>query len=264
MKRHDALVEGAVLAAPEGPDHTLKRPLRIQEHLERMSRLAGIDLAGTLQRILERLEQSPAQIPAPVGAVMGRFDLAWIISESLADTRALQHLPAWVARMERGEFGVIAEERLMRNAWEALRVELPLGVARYAMDCASGATAARRRTIERESRETLLGNTIDFPLPETCDAVGCPDLGDEFRAAPRSDVRVLFVTGTLDCRTPAENVAELAPGLPNHQHLVVDDAGHGDLLLATRVQAAIAQFLGGHAIDSLNVSADEPFAFAPF
>jgi pimeloyl-ACP methyl ester carboxylesterase len=146
---------------------------------------------------------------------------------------------------------VLGNVRLLRNTWITLREEMPFNAARYAMDCASGASPERRALIEREARETLLGNAIDFPLPDICNAVGCPDLGDEFRAAPRSALPVLFITGTLDCRTPAENVDELAPGLPNHQHLVIDGAGHGDLLLAERAQGAIAAFLqGGRIVDS--------------
>ena len=98
-------------------------------------------------------------------------------------------------------------------------------------------------------------------VPEICDAVGCPDLGDEFRAPLFADTPVLFVTGTLDCRTPAENVGEVAPGLPNHQHLVVEDAGHGDLLLASGVQRALTQFVRGHNLESMHVTADVPFQF---
>jgi pimeloyl-ACP methyl ester carboxylesterase len=173
----------------------------------------------------------------------------------------MQKLPAALARMERGDFEIIEEDRLLLGAWRAVRDELPFGAARYAMDCASGATTARLALIEREARETLLGNTVDFPMPDVCDAVGCPDLGDEFREPPRSSVPVLFITGTLDCRTPAENVTDLAPGLSNHTHVVVEDAGHGDLLLPASVQAAIVRFIGGEMPESNHLSADAPFTF---
>jgi predicted DCC family thiol-disulfide oxidoreductase YuxK len=72
---------------------------------------------------------------------------------------------------------------------------------------------------------------------------------------------VLFVTGTLDARTPAENIADLAPGLPNHLHVVVEDAGHGDLLLASSVQRAIADFLRDGHVESERVRADETLVF---
>jgi pimeloyl-ACP methyl ester carboxylesterase len=254
IKRHEAMVANAVLAAPEGPNHTYKRPVRIQEHIQRLARRIDppFDLMGSLSRVLEK----------PPGQEIGRFELEWIISDRLADPRAIRLLPAWLSQMERG-INVITGEQLLRGAWETLRTELPHAVVRYAMDCASGATAERRAQIEREARETLLGNTIDFPLPEICEAVGCPDLGDEFRAAPRSDVPVLFVTGSLDCRTPVENVRELAPGFSRYQHIEVEDAGHGDLLLPTRVQGAIVEFLKTGTVASTKLRADEPLRFDP-
>ncbi|HKW14279.1 MAG TPA: alpha/beta hydrolase [Candidatus Krumholzibacteria bacterium] len=271
LKRHEAMVARAVLAAPEGPDHTFKRPIRIQGHLERLARRASMDLAGMMSRALDRLEREPATVFMPgddenahaehANYVLGRFDLEWMFAEGIADTRVMRRLPAVLTRMERGEFQVIGSERLLRTAWKTLRNELPFGVVRYAMDCASGATAARLALIEREARETLLGNTVDFPLPQICDALGCPDLGDEFRSSPRSKAPTLFITGTLDCRTPAQNVADLAPGLPNHAHVVVEDAGHGDLLLGAAVQSAIVRFIAGETPGSTHLPAGEPFAF---
>ena len=272
IKRHEAMVARAVLAAPEGPDHTFKRPMRIQGHLERLARRASMDLAGMMSRALDRVEDEPATIFVPgddenaraehANCVLGRFDLEWMFSEGIADTRVMRKLPAVLKRMERGEFQVIGSERLLRNAWRTLREELPFGVVRYAMDCASGATAARRALIEREAHETLLGSTIDFPTPEVCDVMGAIDLGDAFRAAPRSNVPVLFITGTLDCRTPSGNVTELAPGFPNHAHVVVEDAGHGDLLLASGVQSAVVHFVVGNSVQGA-LKADAPLVFDP-
>jgi len=273
MKRHRDLVFRAVLAAPEGPNHTLKRPLFVQQHLERIAARAAprFDVMGNLSHVLDHLARTPEGITVPgsnvenhtgaANALIGRFDMEWIISECLSDTRVLKHLPAWLERMQHGDFGMIGTDRVLCGAWEALRDELPHSVARYCMDCASGATEARRTLIFDEAPRTLLGRTIDFPLPEVGDAVGSPDLGDEFREPPRSDVPVLFVTGTVDCRTPAENVADLAPGLPSHEHLVVEDAGHGDLLLASAAQRVITGFVRGRSIESTTVAADTPLQF---
>lgn len=271
MKRHPTSVARVILAAPEGPDQTLKYPRAVQDHIERLSRRASVDLVAALSRALDRAERDTPVVPmvadrrsrtsAERERRLGRFDLTWIVSELAADTRALRHLPAWLSRMANGDFACVGEERLLVGAWDALRHELPLGAARYAMDCASGATAARRARIEREARVTLLGNAIDFPLPDICDALGCPDLGDEFRSSPRSNAPVLFITGTLDCRTPAENLDELTPGLSNHRHLVVEDAGHGDLLLASRVQGAINRFVAGDDPGNARVGIDARFEF---
>jgi pimeloyl-ACP methyl ester carboxylesterase len=222
------------------------------------------DLVGSLANVLAGLERAPERIHPDSeagGALIGRFDLEWIVSEGLADPRVLRMLPLWLHKMEERDFSMIGAEKLLRKAWEALRRELPHSVGRYCMDCASGATAPRRALIKKEMSATLLGNTIDFPLPEICNAVNAPDLGDEFRSAPRSGVPVLFITGTLDCRTPAENVADLAPGLPNHQHVVVEDAGHSDLLLATAAQSAVLRFARAQDLETTRVRADTPFEF---
>jgi pimeloyl-ACP methyl ester carboxylesterase/predicted DCC family thiol-disulfide oxidoreductase YuxK len=267
MKRHESLVARAVLAGPEGPDHTYKLPSRVQRQLETLAaRLRsdpvwrdGLpDLTTTLRDVLERAAREPVRTK---DLTVGRFDLEWILAEGLADPRFLRRLPLWLSRMNRGDFSPIAGDSLLRDAYTELRTGLGDSALRYCMDCASGATAERRARIEREARETLLGRTIDFPFPEICEAVGSPDLGDGFRSPPRSSVPVLFVTGTLDCRTPAENIGDLAPGLPNHLHVVVENAGHGDLLLTRGTQRAIMDFLRDGHVESERVRADESFAF---
>ncbi|HET6347841.1 MAG TPA: alpha/beta hydrolase [Candidatus Krumholzibacteria bacterium] len=270
IRRHPSLVEAAVLAAPEGPDHTFKRPLRVQEHLERLAQRSSCDVTGMIDRALHRLQREPARVTVrweegmeAVELVLGRFELEWILSEGVPDTRVMKALPASLSRMERGDFQVVGDDRLLRGAWRALREELLSSVVRYAMDCASGATAARRRLIDAEAKATLLGNTIDFPCPDVCDALGCPDLGDEFRGPLHGDMPVLFITGTLDCRTPAENVAELAPGFPSHRHLVVEDAGHSDLLLPGAVHEQVAHFLATTELLLLRVRAETPLVFDP-
>lgn len=267
MKRHEGLVSRAVLAGPEGPDHTYKLPSRIQRHLEEISRRANApDLMATMKRVFERLEKEPQRIViadalSQTEVTIGRFDLEWMVSEGLADTRFLRRMPFLFDRMDRGDFAALANDEAASSLLVALRSERTHAMVRFCMDCASGATTARRERIEREARETLLGRTIDFPFPEICEAVGSPNLGDEFRTPQRCDVPVLFITGTLDCRTPAENVADLAGFYPNHRHLVVEDAGHGDLLLPGAVQRNIESFLRDGSIDADRVSADTPFTF---
>jgi hypothetical protein len=39
-------------------------------------------------------------------------------------------------------------------------------------------------------------------------AWGSPDLGDDFRAPVKSNVLALFISGTLDARTPVSNAEE--------------------------------------------------------
>lgn len=272
VRRHESMVERAVLAGPEGPDHTYKLPSRIQRQLEMIATRARTesprtDFLATMRRVLEAVEKEPARVSltAPDGATreasIGRFDLEWMTAEGIADTRILARMPRWYARMSRGDFGDIARDALLRGYFEELRTGLNRSILRVCMDCASGASAARWHRIEAEARTTFLGRTVDFPFPEVCDVIGRPDLGDEFRSTLRSNVPVLFVTGTLDARTPADNVADLGAGFPNHRHLVVEDAGHTDLVFPVGVQRSIVRYLSGVEIESDRAHADEPFRF---
>jgi pimeloyl-ACP methyl ester carboxylesterase len=275
MRRHPRLVERAVLAGPEGPDHTYKLPSRIQRQLETIAARAcaevpqAPDLVIAIRRVLEALDREPARVSLPDSkggtreVAIGRFDLEWITAEGIGDTRVLARLPGWYARMERGDFGDFARDPLLRAYLEECRNGLSRSLTRTCMDCASGASAQRWRCIQEEARTTLLGRTIDFPFPEICDAVGNPDLGDAFRAPIASNAEVLFITGTLDVRTPAANVADLAPGFPNHCHLVVEDAGHTDLFVPPGVQRAVVGFFDTGQLAEDRARVDPPFRFEP-
>jgi hypothetical protein len=62
------------------------------------------------------------------------------------------------------------------------------------------------------------------------------DLGDGFRTPLVSNVPVLFISGTLDIKTPPSNAEEMRKGLPNSHHLIIDGASHDDdLFLSTPV-----------------------------
>ncbi len=272
LRRHQGLVARAVLAGPEGPDHTFKLPARVERYLAAISSRVRAEmpnapeLGATMRRVLDAVEVEPAvvEMPAPKGSArVSRFDLEWMSAEGIADTRIIARLPRWYARMARGRFDDIARDPLLRAYFESLRNDLNSSLVRACMDCASGVSSGRWSRIEREARGTLLGRIIDFPLPEVCDAVGRPDLGDAFRGPLHSDTPVLFITGALDARTPAENAEELMSGLPNASHLVVADAGHTDLLHPASVREATVRFMRGEEVASRQVPAERPLQFAP-
>lgn len=258
LRQFDGVVARAVLAGPEGPDQTYKLPSRIERQLETISARAKVqlpnmpDLKATIRDVLQSADRG-----------RDRFVLEWITAEGIADPRLLARLPRWYARMARGNFDDTARDGLLRSYVEEFRGGFNRSLVRACMDCASGASTERRRRIEEEARTAILGRTIDFPFPEVCEALGRPDLGDAFRAPVRSRVETLFVTGTLDARTPADNVAELAPGFPNHRHLVVEDAGHANLLLSASVQREVVCFFELGAIERDTAHADLPFRFEP-
>lgn len=198
IRRHGARIHRAVLSLVEGPDHTDKLPSTSQRLLERL------DLAGPLEEALARTEDQA-------------FELRLVAARSIGDLEFLRLLPA---RLAGADPGWLAREALrLRRRW--------LGSAMtWAMDCASGVSPERRARIEREASQTLLGDLVNFPVPELREVWEVPDLGPAFRAPVHSDVETLFISGALDARTPVENAEEVRAGFPRSEHVVVDGAAH--------------------------------------
>jgi pimeloyl-ACP methyl ester carboxylesterase len=123
------------------------------------------------------------------------------------------------------------------------------------MDCASGQTAARRERIAQEAKGTLLEDIFNFPFPEVCEAWKAPDLGDEFRAPLRSDVAVLFISGTMDARTPISNAEEYRVGFPNSTHMIIDGAVHSDplFLSSPKIKEGMMEFLRGQPVETTKI-----------
>ena len=277
LKRHGARIGRCILGGAEGPDHTYKLPSVIQRQLEHVGHLCAghpvwnkrlPDFISTVQEVLEWLARKPVMVefPDPAGGGsttfgMGRFDVEYATAAGMADTRLLSLLPAWYEGMSRGDFSLPAREPLLEKYLRLLKRGLVRNAMGVLMDCASGATNERWKRIVREARETVLGRTIDFPLPEISEAWGNPDLGDGYRSAVRADNPVLFFSGSLDCRTPVENIREVTGRLFNSETIVVEGAGHMDVFLSCPDTGEImSQFLRGEGVDAQPRMALVPFS----
>jgi pimeloyl-ACP methyl ester carboxylesterase len=127
----------------------------------------------------------------------------------------------------------------------------------YTMDCASGASPERLARIQADPG-TLLGDAVNLPFPDICDAWPHEDLGETFRAPLRSQAHVLCISGTLDVRTPPENAEEVLTTLANGRHLLIEGAGHDDdlLLSSPGIRDAMLAFLrGGPTVDRIQLPA---------
>lgn len=109
----------------------------------------------------------------------------------------------------------------------------PIGSAMTsAMDCASGASPSRRARVERETRRALLAH-LDFLVPDVCPAWRVAELLPSERTLVQLNIPVLFISGTLDGRTPMSNAEEVWKGFSNGSHVLIDGAGHGNDLFVS-------------------------------
>jgi pimeloyl-ACP methyl ester carboxylesterase len=257
LRSYGATIDRVILSGIEGPDDTWKLPSDQQTLLEEIARRAAADPAihqrlpdflGTLTSVLAELEARPKRVALvnplndkKIDVVVGKLDLQVLISQLLTGPETFAALPDLVSRLGRGDWTALALLAARQRFGEAPKA-MPV-----AMDCASGASEARRRRIAEEAPRTLLADAINLPFPELCAALNVPDLGDAFRAPLRSDVPALLISGTLDGRTSPHQAAELASGMPNAVQLIIDGAGHSDplFLSSPKILTAMQEFMRG-------------------
>jgi len=101
--------------------------------------------------------------------------------------------------------------------------------------------------IQSEAADAVLGDIANLELRVTCAAWPRMDLGEDYRRPVQSDVPVLFVSGTLDARTPVSQADDALRGFPNGRSLVLEGASHDDdlFLSSPTIVRAMVEFLQG-------------------
>lgn len=266
LKRHRKSIERAVLAGTEGLDHTYKLPTNVQFQLEAISREIKSDadlrqkvpdFLELVKRVFDKVEKNPpvAEFNDPrtgqtFKTAIGKFDLQYLTSLALGDMPSISRLPALFSAMDHGDFSDIAPQVV------AIRKRRLGSAMSYMTDCASGISKRRLRRIEREVPNTLLGTLIDFPFPNICQVWNQDDLGNNFRSSFRSKVPTLFISGTLDGRTPVKNAEDASKGFSNGRHLIIERAGHNDDLLISspQITKTMLRFLRGEKMSDSKIT----------
>ena len=273
MRRHPQSIHRAILAGTEGPDHTYKLPSNVQKHLEDLAALIKADpeigkdipdFLGLMKSVFDRLDAQPQTVEVMdprtkqnVKVIVNKFVLQYIVANNIGTT-VTANFPALFYRASKGDFTNPAQVWLNIS-----RQELGSAMS-YMMDCASGQTAVRREQIAREAKETLLEDISNFPFPEICEEWKAPDLGDQFRSPVIANVPVLFISGTLDARTPISNAEEYRKGFPNSTHIIIEGAVHSDplFLSSPKIKDGMLEFLKGQPVTVTKIAAP-PMKFAP-
>jgi pimeloyl-ACP methyl ester carboxylesterase len=247
LKQPGLTIDRLLLMGVEGPDQTLKLPLQADELLARVGQAAGVpDLVERLRARLEAVAREPLRLEGPAPLVVSAFDLQLLVAGMLGRQQTARMIPSVVGGLEAGDATFLGPilPRLL-GAYATLSL-MPL-----ATDVASGATAARLETVRLQERQSVLGAALNFPFPQVGGSLGLPDLGDAFRADPKTDRPTQFVSGDLDGRTPVAHVKALEGGFAQRGHWVVEGAGHDDELWLTSpaLKGLIAAFFNGAAPD---------------
>ena len=261
MRRHPTRAHRAILAGIEGLDDMVKRPGQVDSMLHVISTLASRDSAvgrdvPDMERVMREqlrvLEGRPMSVRIDnvatkdttdsVTVVLGPYDYRWALYQLLG-TKDYEWVPGFVwsladgdPRTERWWAGIVARER---------RSGIGTAVT-YCTDCASGASPARRARVSAEAPGAVIQDVANILYPDVCDAWGVRDLGEAFRR-PLVDCRVptLFISGTLDVRTPPAQAEAVRAGFRTSTHLQIDGATHSDplFLSSPRILDLMLEFL---------------------
>lgn len=267
LRRHGTGVAGAVLIGVAGPEDVRKLPSDLDAQWARVAALAAADprvgksaadLDALLRRVMARLAEKPIAVPVP-GAEsrtveVGAFGLQLLLVLDLGDTRDFVVFPRLLAEIDRGETATLAYfvgRRLAQfREFSALT---------WVCRGASEAGEERWARIEREAAKSPFGNAANIPFPEARAAAPfLPDLGPAFRAPVTSGVRTLFLSGSLDCNTPAAQASIVRRGVPNSVEIVIENAGHEDALDMPEAHALARRFFAGEDVSGARLARPVP------
>lgn len=257
IKRYPERIERAVFASIEDLHETVKLPALTDAYFARVQAVIAADpanaarypdLAATMREVFAAFAAEPARVEVrgangePVQLGIGAFDLQLMVSGMIGDPQGITYLPAMFEGLKSRSFGPLAQ---------ILHDRLRADFGRYghgmpiAMDLASGIGAERLALVEQQARTAVLGDALNYPMPQLLGLYGVADLGEDFRALPPSDVPTLFLSGTLDGRTYPESAAATARRFSRGQHLVIENAGHNLFMLAPEIGEVIVDFFHG-------------------
>lgn len=274
IKRHEKSIHRAILAGVEGLEHTFKLPSNIQKHLENLDKLVKADpnlskeipsFTGLMKEVLDKVEREPVVVEVTdpgknqkVKVTINKFVVQILTAFAFGLGEAA--LPGVYYQMSKGDFS-FAAQRWLGFAGTGQNIGSAMA---FMMDCYSGISPERRRQIEREAKTTLLGDVLDFPFPGVCEAWTKDDLGAAFRSPVKTKIPTLFISGTLDVRTPPSNAEEVRREFQTSEHLIIDGAVHSDplFLSSPKIKDVMLEFMKGQKISTTRITLD-PLKFIP-
>ena len=177
-----------------------------------------------------------------------------ILRLDAGDSYDFVYFPALLYGIDKGDYSLLQE--YVEKRYNQFNSDYSSGIG--VMRTASGVSKQRYAAIEKQGKTALLGNAMNTPDIYTRNYFGDIDLGDDFRKTYTSDIRTLFIGGTMDSNTPISNAEEVKKLFTNALHILVQYAGHEDMLPDKDVQEAIVSFYRGNHVKSTDISLPKP------
>jgi pimeloyl-ACP methyl ester carboxylesterase len=272
IKYHGDGLENVILIGTEGLDMTYKLPLNLDTQFRKLAIMVGRDervaeyvpdLVGLYEKVAAKLEKEPMPVEirgrdgSPMEVKVGRWGLDMILRMDIGDASDLPVFPRLLYSIDQGDSTIL-------RAFVQKRV--PVFASMNAMatitDGASGASPGRMEMIRAQQSRSMFSDVVNFMFPEVAEAFGAPDLGEDFRDPIVTNVRTLFLSGSLDWNTPPYQAEQVRWGFANSMHIVVENAGHEQVIPQPAIREAMLRFLMGEDVSEVNVTLP-PLRFVP-
>lgn len=254
-------VNNAVLAGVEGLNHTYKLPAAMDTQFKKIALLSNADpnvnkevpdLMALYQQVIQKLKKNPVELTVrspltrkPMKLKVGAFGLNLLLRFDIGDASDIPVFPRLLYTINQGDYSLLQwflQKRVGMGVFYGIQ-----GMA-TTMDKASGVSPERMALIQAQKKTSLFGEVVSSDLDSSWPA---PDLGASFRAPLSTDVRTLFLSGTLDFNTPPHQAEEVRWGFANSSHVIVDYAGHEQILPHPKALETILRFLKGENVDDV-------------
>lgn len=254
-------ISRAIFTGADAPHQSFNYPRYFDEHIEKIAELAAADsqlsqtvpdFKALVHRVMDQLEESPATVRVrhpfklrKMDVKVGAFGLGLILRLDIDDFNDIPAIPRLLYRIEQGDYSMLTwfvQKRMIYS--------LATSGNGINQQLASGASIERWAQIMREAKESRFGNTVNFPFSAAKDHWPTTRLSFDPDIPIQTDIPTLFITGTLDCRTPVAQVEETIQGFEQAIHIQVKNAGHEQARWAAKVtDIAVPAFLRGETVD---------------
>jgi pimeloyl-ACP methyl ester carboxylesterase len=263
MKFYPQRVERAILASVEGLDQTVKLPSHADKTLERIAAVVAADpeaatpdLLGLMRRVHAKLDAAPARFALPPNSPDGpafiadSFGIKGMAGIMIKNPDTVGQMIQLYKGLDAGAYAAVGPA-IGPQLLGQLKTHSAMGEA---MDLASGISPARAARVEQEAKTALLGDALNFPMPQAAGAIPGIDLGQRFRGDFKSSVPTLVLSGDLDGRTPLEEQAEATAGLRKLTRIIVHGVGHDIFEAEPRLWPLMADFIAGRKVATQEIT----------
>jgi len=282
IKNFEQHVAKAIFAGSLGPDHGLKLPSEVEGSYKLLDSLVQQDVklrklvpnfSSLMKRVhkdiesesrlitmdvLDEIDEDDSTIEKIALNAASTFKSSWemtltfdhfqmMIADKIGKDRAIRELPAFYHKIDQGDFSEVAHDlkdfrgRRMPNA------------IFFSANAASRHTQERWEQSVRESDTTLFSHFgISYGrFPEVYEAFDIPKV-EGMNHPVSGQNKVLFIEGTLDGRTPAQQTSELLRRFPNHSRITIENVGH-NRLLNNEVMKQMILFLKDSVVEHVKI-----------